>query len=256
MERPTLMDVYRQTIKPTKKYRSKWLTILKVCLPYMEPEDARRIIRDAYVKTANEMNCYREKFVNRDACMDKLYEHLPEDFINVSWQNMKDIIIGCCKSPASHGGKGYWIAKSDRAKPAEIHRKKETTEESVKFPGLFEKGDFKLASEKSSDWIINCRALDTGSWDALAAMAVKILPPFGKVEGVPFGGLSFAIALSIYTQPGCETLLIAEDVVTTGGSMEKVRGDREAIGVCVFCRGECPGWVTPLFTVNEKLKVK
>ena len=50
--------------------------------------------------------------------------------------------------------------------------------------------------------------------------------------------------------------LIVEDVVTTGGSMERIRADRLAVGVCVFARGPCPWWVTPLFQMPASLAPK
>lgn len=95
-------------------------------------------------------------------------------------------------------------------------------------------------------------------WHAIAAMAVEILPPFGLVEGVPDGGLPFAGAL--YLHPSflgpfeeidpAAPLLIVEDVLTTGASMERARAGRDAIGVCVFARGPCPPWVRPIFQMN------
>lgn len=115
---------------------------------------------------------------------------------------------------------------------------------------LFRLGDFTLASGAKASWKIDCDALRLDDWAALAKMAAELLPPFGAVEGVPQGGVLFAQALRQYQTPGCPTLLIAEDVVTTGGSVERQRaGRRNVVGVAVFCRGRCPGWVLPLFTM-------
>ena len=90
-------------------------------------------------------------------------------------------------------------------------------------------------------------------------MAVERLPQFGPVYGVPRGGLPFANALRVHATPGCEAALIAEDVVTTGGSIERyvrsMKDDPQIVfparyfGVCVFARGECPRWITPLFSM-------
>lgn len=122
---------------------------------------------------------------------------------------------------------------------------------------LFRYGNFTLASGATSTWKIDCDALTSEDWDALAAMAVQILPPFGYVEGVPQGGIPFANALRRYRTEGSKTLLIAEDVVTTGGSMERFRGGRAlTIGVVVFARGRCPEWVIPLFQMPEGLWIK
>lgn len=116
---------------------------------------------------------------------------------------------------------------------------------------LFQLGDFILRSGKQSGWKIQCEYLTNEDWRALAFMAAEILPPFGSVEPVPTGGIAFATALRFYADPDeSDTILIAEDVVTTGGSMERIREGREAIGICVFVRGTPPDWVTPLFQMR------
>jgi hypothetical protein len=114
--------------------------------------------------------------------------------------------------------------------------------------GLFRLGDFTLASGATSRYRIDCDALTPGDWAALAAMAAEVLPPFGEAVGVPRGGLPFAAALRPYATTG--PLLIAEDVCSTGGSMDRFRAGRDAIGVCVFARGKVPAWVTPLFVLT------
>jgi len=113
---------------------------------------------------------------------------------------------------------------------------------------LFQLGDFTLASGVKSAWKIECDALTPDDWSALAKMAVERLPAFGEVEGVPRGGIPFADALRIYATQG--PLLIAEDVVTTGGSMERFRAGRDAIGIAVFGRGQFPEWINPLFRLS------
>lgn len=115
---------------------------------------------------------------------------------------------------------------------------------------LFQSGNFTLASGAKSEWKIECDAISDNEWNTLAKMAVEILPPFGSVEGVPTGAVKFADALRIYATQG--PLLIAEDVVTTGGSMERFRNGRDAIGVAVFSRGAHPDWVKPLFIMNQR----
>lgn len=113
---------------------------------------------------------------------------------------------------------------------------------------LFQIGDFTLASGAKSGWKIECDGISPDEWLALAKIASEILPPFGAVEGVPRGGIPFADALCSYATEG--PLLICEDVVTTGGSMERQRAGRDAIGVAVFARWVCPSWVTPIFTMT------
>ncbi len=112
---------------------------------------------------------------------------------------------------------------------------------------LFRLGNFTLASGKQAQWKIDCNTLLQEDCDALALMAVEFLKPFGRVEGVPTGGVLFAKALEKYKTKG--GLLIAEDVITTGNSMEKYRNNREAQGIVVFNRGEIPSWAFALFTM-------
>lgn len=124
-------------------------------------------------------------------------------------------------------------------------------------PDLFQIGDFTLASGAKSRWKIECDALSPHDWAGLAAMAMQFLPAFGRVAGVPRGGLPFADALRRHATPGSPLVLVAEDVCTTGGSISRyaqivlnetpglVAG--RILGVCVFARDRYPHWVTPLF---------
>jgi orotate phosphoribosyltransferase len=120
---------------------------------------------------------------------------------------------------------------------------------------LFQLGDFTLHSGAKSKWKIECDALTSADWEALAQIASEILPPFGYVEGVPCGGIPFAIALRKHITPDSITLLIAEDVTTTGASLNRYRDGRAmTVGVVAFCRGVCPEWVTPLFVMPARAK--
>lgn len=114
---------------------------------------------------------------------------------------------------------------------------------------LFRLGNFALHSGQTSAWKIDCDALTDEDWKAVALMFSEILPPFGRILGVETGGLKFAAAMTPYKTRGAP-LLIVDDVLTTGRSMEEVRNGREAIGAVVFARGQCPAWVTPLFQLT------
>lgn len=114
---------------------------------------------------------------------------------------------------------------------------------------LFQLGRFTLASGLQSIWKMNCEFLMIEDWETLASIAAAILPAFGSVEGVPLGGLVFAEKLKKYITEG--PLLIVDDVLTTGGSMEKLRNGREAIGIVAFARGVCPNWIKPLWMLNQ-----
>ena len=116
---------------------------------------------------------------------------------------------------------------------------------------LFVNGEFTLHSGEASRWKIDCDALTSQDWRTLALIASTILPPFRAVEGVPRGGLPFAEALRKHAQPNNPEawLLIADDVGTTGASMEEQRAGREAYGVVAFARGSLAPWIKPLFVM-------
>lgn len=114
-------------------------------------------------------------------------------------------------------------------------------------PHLFTLGNRRLHSGELTDWKIECDALTDQDYDALARMLAQRLPAFGAVEGVPRGGLRLMEALAPYANKDSYPLLIVDDVLTTGGSLETHRDGRPAIGAVLFARGACPPWVTPLF---------
>jgi orotate phosphoribosyltransferase len=124
---------------------------------------------------------------------------------------------------------------------------------------LFQRGDFSLRSGEKSKWKLELDALTKDDWEGLATIAVEILPPFQAVLGVPRGGIPFANALRPYqTDRKEDPILIAEDVCTTGGSMERfvkstLTESQGVIGVCVFARHvKWPFWVFPLFGFHPR----
>lgn len=119
---------------------------------------------------------------------------------------------------------------------------------------LFRRGAFVLHSGATSTFKIDCDALTDDDLDALAGVLCRILPLFQAVEGVPTGGLRIAAALRRFACPHARIpLLIVDDVLTTGASMEAQRAGRSAIGAVLFSRAsDCPAWITPLFSLNRK----
>jgi orotate phosphoribosyltransferase len=116
---------------------------------------------------------------------------------------------------------------------------------------LFAVGAFTLHSGQYANFKIDCDSLTDQDISALAAKLAEILPPFGLVEGVPSGGLRLAAAMEKYAGGPAGRLLIVDDVLSTGVSMEEQRAGREAYGAVVFCRGATwPSWVTPLFVMR------
>ena len=102
---------------------------------------------------------------------------------------------------------------------------------------LFESGEFVLNSGTITDWRINAEFLVSSDIKVCARLLASILPPYDAVEGVPSGGLQLADELREFIIPGAKRLVIADDVWTTGGSWNRIRGDREAFGAIIFNRG-------------------
>ena len=132
--------------------------------------------------------------------------------------------------------------------------------------GLFQFGRFQLSSGQASSWKIDCESLSDSDIDTLAYLVAGMVAPFDRVVSVPTGGDRLARKLCEVArmyQPGMRPVpyrhLIVDDVLTTGGSMER---NREAIrlscpptdlvqGAVLFARGPCPDWVIPLFRMPE-----
>ena len=117
---------------------------------------------------------------------------------------------------------------------------------------LFKLGDFILHSGQKGHFKIDC--------DALTELDIKTLGyiianefRFSKVVGIPTGGTKLAKACDVWTkQHG--PLLIVDDVLTTGASMEEEKAKHQylhVIGVVLFARGPCPSWVHPLFDMGR-----
>ena len=123
---------------------------------------------------------------------------------------------------------------------------------------LFTRGDFTLHSGARSDFKIDCDALSDTDLATLAYLMFTRLPPFGYVHGVPRGGIPLALHLDQYCVGRCTTLLIVDDVLTTGGSMKKARRQFHPaffpmpFGAVILARGPCPDWIMPLFQITNQ----
>jgi orotate phosphoribosyltransferase len=134
---------------------------------------------------------------------------------------------------------------------------------------LFQLGDFVLNSGAKSRWKLECDALSEDDWKALAQMVRQVVGTFSSVEGVPRGGLRLASCLE-HLRDLQGPHLIVDDVLTTGGSLEKAKTEfmerwtfssgeyqgPQIIGGVVFARGQCPIWVRSVFQTPEVLWTK
>lgn len=115
---------------------------------------------------------------------------------------------------------------------------------------IFKREEFTAHSGRTLPWKLDADGLEQGDLRTLAWIAVQHLPKFGTVEGVPRGGLSLAALLRAYTTQGAG-LLIVDDVMTTGGSLEEHRDGRKAMGLVIFNRsGVKLSWVHSMFTFS------
>lgn len=106
--------------------------------------------------------------------------------------------------------------------------------------GLFQLGNYVLASGLPSCWKLECDALGDDDWECLAYLGSRKVPQFGSVVGVPRGGLEFARAMEKYKTVGPR--LVVDDVFTTGGTLMKfVRPDD--LVLVAFARSAPPAWV-------------
>lgn len=126
---------------------------------------------------------------------------------------------------------------------------------------LFQLGQFTLNSGASSSWKLECDALTDDDWRALAEMVRLMVGQFNSVEGVPRGGLKLAEYLRPHVSPSGPHLIV-DDVLTTGGSMERVcetylKGKVASLegplvrGAVIFARGRCPLWIHSVLQMPE-----
>ncbi len=121
---------------------------------------------------------------------------------------------------------------------------------------------FTSHSGLSLDFKLQCEALMPEDWAALAAIVARRIP-FGKVVGIPRGGLALAEALGQHINRKSQNVLIVDDVLTTGKSMEEERAKHVNTMFCVKgfvlfarCRRrDVPAWITPFLCLDDAFVV-
>lgn len=117
-------------------------------------------------------------------------------------------------------------------------------------PHLFVNGEFTSHSGLKLPFKIDCDALTDNDLDTLAVEITRRVVRFKSVHGIPRGGWRLAGALRRYaTGSNLDPVLIVDDVLTTGASMQEGRRryGSNTIGVVIFARGPCSDWIVPLF---------
>ena len=116
---------------------------------------------------------------------------------------------------------------------------------------LFKWGEFRSHSGLKLPFKIECDALNESDIACIAEF-IASKTSFGSVEGVPRGGLRLAAALEQYAEwKPPFNVLIVDDVLTTGRSMEEQKAIHQAnvIGWVIFARIELPDWINAVFTM-------
>lgn len=144
---------------------------------------------------------------------------------------------------SSSGRASVWQTEGGGFEPRRLHV------DVAKTAALFQRGSFTLASGAASDFKIECDALTDEDWRTLAYLLAQRLPVFGRVEGVPRGGLRLAEAMRPFQIPTSGNICVVDDVWTTGGSWHRFAEqiDAPTFGAVVFARGPLPDNVTALF---------
>ena len=125
---------------------------------------------------------------------------------------------------------------------------------------LFVPGEFRAHSGQQLPWKIDCDSMTNTEIELFADLILQMVSPsFTAVVGIPRGGLRLAAAVRKRMGPvgGLPArVLIVDDVLTTGESMENERrkiAGATVVGVVMFARGPCPDWVYPVFSLNSAL---
>lgn len=123
---------------------------------------------------------------------------------------------------------------------------------------LFQIGPFKSHSGLTLGFKIECDALTDEDWKTFSVLIAAKVGRYSHVIGVKHGGSQLATYLCEWsTYEGTDPVIIVDDVLTTGASIEDARKEWvssgwEVRGIVLFARGECPDWVTPIFTLNPQ----
>lgn len=112
-------------------------------------------------------------------------------------------------------------------------------------------GKFISHSGKELDFKFDCDAFSDKDIEGFAKIISRKIR-FSEVIGIPTGGTRLALALNKYTTYN-SCLLIVDDVLTTGKSMQEERikaGRLGTLGAVIIARGPCPDWIHSILQFN------
>ncbi len=121
---------------------------------------------------------------------------------------------------------------------------------------LFVLKDFISHSGLKLNFKIECDMLTNTDIKTIAVIITEKYD-FCDVVGIPTGGSRLYNELKKYVSKESNTLLIVDDVLTTGESMqrerEKYNTPLQIQGVVIFARAKCPEWIDPIFQLWEEI---
>lgn len=141
--------------------------------------------------------------------------------------------------------------------------------------GLLNLIPVKSHNDRRLEWDIDTNSLSEDDLKSAAFMLQAHLFPYAEVYSASDSSDAFAAALRIYADKRANSILIAQDVLRTGKSIQNkrvelveslLRDDKQMKGLdrnqethllkvqgaVLFCRGQVlPRWVSPLFYINS-----
>jgi hypothetical protein len=119
---------------------------------------------------------------------------------------------------------------------------------------LFQTVNFKSHAGLDLTWKIEMDALTAPEWYTIKCMILDLSVPFRHAIGIPRGGVKLGQLLNQHgTGIPTDPILIVDDVLTTGSSMEEFKQkeqnfvNSDFIGWVVFARNKPPEWCKALF---------
>jgi hypoxanthine phosphoribosyltransferase len=124
---------------------------------------------------------------------------------------------------------------------------------------IFKWGEFRAHSGSILPFKIDCDTLNRADI-ACIANYIASKNSFNVAKGIPRGGVQLAKALEKYAdiKKTPFTVLIVDDVLTTGTSMEQEKAKlaqlvhpEDVVGWVIFARANPPEWINAVFIMTE-----